>query len=70
MNDTLISNGQIIDGTGAAPRRESVLVQGDIITAMRVTARKNIQSICAVPGIDLFFLGPADYSSTAGFRGQ
>jgi 2-keto-3-deoxy-L-rhamnonate aldolase RhmA len=26
--------------------------------------------MCEVDGIDLFFFGPADFSSTAGFRGQ
>ena len=34
-----------------------------------VAGGKNIQSIVQVPGVDLVFLGPADYSSTAGFRG-
>src|SRR5262249_2043263 len=35
-----------------------------------VTAGKNIDQLCLVPGVDLFFFGPADYSSTAGYRGQ
>ena len=35
-----------------------------------VTAGKNIDQLCLVPGVDLFFFGPADYSSTAGHRGQ
>ena len=26
--------------------------------------------MCKIDGIDLFFFGPADFSSTAGFRGQ
>jgi 2-keto-3-deoxy-L-rhamnonate aldolase RhmA len=35
-----------------------------------VRAGQNIEQLCQVPGIDLFFLGPADYSSTAGYAGQ
>ena len=35
-----------------------------------VTAGRNIQELCQIPGADLFFFGPADYSSTAGYRGQ
>jgi 2-keto-3-deoxy-L-rhamnonate aldolase RhmA/quercetin dioxygenase-like cupin family protein len=35
-----------------------------------VTAGKNVQSLAKVPGVELVFLGPADYSSTAGFCGQ
>jgi len=34
-----------------------------------VTTGRNIRDLCAVPGIELFFIGPADYSSTAGHRG-
>lgn len=35
-----------------------------------VTAGRNIQKLCQVGGVELFFFGPADYSSTAGYRGQ
>ncbi len=35
-----------------------------------VKAGRNIQSLVAVAGTDLFLLGPADYSSSAGYRGQ
>ena len=35
-----------------------------------VTAGRNVHELCQVPGVDIFFFGPADYSSTAGFRGQ
>ncbi|HEY1784701.1 MAG TPA: aldolase/citrate lyase family protein [Pirellulales bacterium] len=35
-----------------------------------VKAGRNLQSILNVAGVDLFLVGPADYSSTAGFRGQ
>jgi len=35
-----------------------------------VTAGKNIQALAQVAGVEVVFLGPADYSSTAGFRGQ
>jgi len=35
-----------------------------------VTAGKNIEQLAEVPGVEIFFFGPADYSSTAGHRGQ
>ena len=35
-----------------------------------VTAGKNIKAMVQVPGVELFFFGPADYSSTAGYPGQ
>jgi 2-keto-3-deoxy-L-rhamnonate aldolase RhmA len=35
-----------------------------------VTAGRNIKTLCQVSGVELFFFGPADYSSTAGHRGQ
>ena len=35
-----------------------------------VAAGRNIDQLCRVRGVDLFFLGPADYSSTAGHCGQ
>ncbi|MCC7192744.1 MAG: cupin domain-containing protein [Phycisphaeraceae bacterium] len=35
-----------------------------------VKAGKAIEQLCRVEGTELFFLGPADYSSTAGFPGQ
>lgn len=35
-----------------------------------VTARDNVGELCRAPDVDFFFLGPADYSSTAGYRGQ
>jgi 2-keto-3-deoxy-L-rhamnonate aldolase RhmA/quercetin dioxygenase-like cupin family protein len=35
-----------------------------------VTSGRNIDQLINVPGVELFFLGPADYSSTAGYRGQ
>jgi len=35
-----------------------------------VTAGRNIRELCECNGCELFFFGPADYSSTAGFRGQ
>jgi quercetin dioxygenase-like cupin family protein len=31
---------------------------------------ENVQALAQVPGVELVFLGPADYSSTAGHRGQ
>lgn len=35
-----------------------------------VRGGQNIEQLCQVPGIELFQLGPADYSSTAGYAGQ
>lgn len=35
-----------------------------------VRAGENIESMLEVPGVDIFFFGPADYSSTAGFAGH
>ena len=46
---------------------ENVLVVPIIET---VSAGRNIKEIAQVEGLDLFFFGPADYSSTAGYRGQ
>jgi 2-keto-3-deoxy-L-rhamnonate aldolase RhmA len=46
---------------------EHVLVVPIIET---VTAGRNMAELCHVPGADVFFFGPADYSSTAGYRGQ
>ena len=31
---------------------------------------KNINELCAVPGVDIFFFGPNDYSASAGCAGQ
>ncbi|MBS0265759.1 MAG: cupin domain-containing protein [Planctomycetes bacterium] len=46
---------------------EHVLVVPIIET---VRAGKNIEELCRVDGVDLFQFGPADYSSTAGYKGQ
>lgn len=35
-----------------------------------VTGAKRITELCKVDGVELFFFGPADHSSSAGFRGQ
>jgi 2-keto-3-deoxy-L-rhamnonate aldolase RhmA len=35
-----------------------------------VEAGRRVAEICRVPGVEVLFLGPADYSSTAGHRGQ
>ena len=39
-----------------------------IIESVRAVAA--VPRMCQVEGVDLFFFGPADFSSTAGFRGQ
>ncbi|MFV1969186.1 MAG: aldolase/citrate lyase family protein, partial [Pirellulaceae bacterium] len=35
-----------------------------------VAAIPNVAAMCEVDGTDVFFLGPADFSATAGYRGQ
>ena len=35
-----------------------------------VRAIESVPRMCEVEGVDVFFFGPADFSSTAGFRGQ
>jgi 2-keto-3-deoxy-L-rhamnonate aldolase RhmA len=50
-----------------AEANEHVLVV-PIIESVR--GGQNVQELVAVPGVELFFFGPADYSSTAGFPGQ
>ena len=35
-----------------------------------VRAYQEIDALCQVDGVEILFFGPADYSSTAGFRGQ
>lgn len=35
-----------------------------------VTGGTNIKALCQVEGVELFFLGPADYSASAGHRGH
>lgn len=35
-----------------------------------VRAARNVSRMCQVSGVEMVFFGPADYSSTAGYRGQ
>jgi 2-keto-3-deoxy-L-rhamnonate aldolase RhmA len=51
----------------AEEANENVLV---VPIVESVTGGRNIQALLQVRGVELVFLGPADYSSTAGFRGQ
>jgi phosphoglycerate dehydrogenase-like enzyme/2-keto-3-deoxy-L-rhamnonate aldolase RhmA len=51
----------------AAAANDHVLVV-PIIETVRTSAE--VPAMCQVPGVELFFFGPADYSSTAGYRGQ
>ncbi len=46
---------------------EHVLVVPIIET---VSAQEQVSQMCAVDGVDIFFFGPADYSSSAGYRGH
>lgn len=39
-----------------------------IIETVRTVA--NVPAMCQVDGVELFYFGPADFSSTAGYRGQ
>ena len=51
----------------AAEANENVLV---IPLIESVAAIPNIDAMCAVEGTEMFFFGPADFSASAGFRGQ
>lgn len=51
----------------AAEANEHVFVVPIIETTR---ARDNLPALLEVPGVDLFWFGPADYSATAGHRGQ
>src|SRR5262249_32608108 len=51
----------------AAEANEHVLVVPIVET---VEAGRNIEAICQVDGVELLQLGPADYSASAGYRGQ
>ena len=51
----------------AAEANENVLI---VPLIESIAAIPNVATMCEVDGIDLFFFGPADFSSTAGFRGQ
>lgn len=35
-----------------------------------IAAIPNVAAMCGIDGVDVFFFGPADFSSTAGYRGQ
>ena len=35
-----------------------------------VTGGRNVANLIQVPGVDVFFFGPADYSATAGYPGE
>jgi 2-keto-3-deoxy-L-rhamnonate aldolase RhmA len=50
-----------------AEANEHVLVI-PIIESVRAVA--SVPKMCQVQGVDVFFFGPADFSATAGFRGQ
>lgn len=50
-----------------AEANENVLV---VPLIESVGAVSNVAEMCEVEGVDAFFFGPADFSATAGFRGQ
>ena len=51
----------------AAEANDHVLVVPIIET---INAARQVPQMCRVDGVELLWFGPADYSSTAGFRGQ
>ena len=51
----------------AAEANENVLI---VPLIESIAAIPNLATMCKVDGIDLFFIGPADLSSSAGYRGQ
>lgn len=51
----------------AATANEHVLVVPIIET---IRAKQNLHELLSVAGVDLFYFGPADYSASAGYRGQ
>jgi phosphoglycerate dehydrogenase-like enzyme/2-keto-3-deoxy-L-rhamnonate aldolase RhmA len=55
----------LVEHTSTA--NENVLVV-PIIETVRGAA--NVPAMCQVPGVDLFWFGPADFSASAGYRGQ
>jgi 2-dehydro-3-deoxyglucarate aldolase/4-hydroxy-2-oxoheptanedioate aldolase len=56
---------QLAEHTAVA--NQNVLLVPIIETVRTLQA---LPAMCEVPGIDLFYFGPADFSSTAGYRGQ
>ena len=52
---------------GVLEANEHVLIVPIIET---VTGGRNVEAICKVPGVEVVFLGPADYSASAGHPGQ
>jgi phosphoglycerate dehydrogenase-like enzyme/2-keto-3-deoxy-L-rhamnonate aldolase RhmA len=55
----------LVEHAGTA--NEHVLVVPIIETVKGAAA---VPAMCAVPGVDLFWFGPADFSASAGYRGQ
>ncbi len=54
-------------GPSVKEANEHVLVVPIVET---VRGGRAIEQICRVPGVEILFIGPADYSSSAGFPGQ
>lgn len=52
MASLLISNGRVIDGTGAAPRAESVLIDGERIAAVGAAADRQAQGLANLRRLD------------------
>ena len=49
------------------------IANDEIVVAVQIEteeAVKNIESICAVDGVDATFIGPSDLSASMGYRGQ
>ncbi len=54
-------------GEHTAEANEHVLV---VPLIESIAAIPNVPAMCEVDGVDVFFFGPADFSATAGYRGQ
>ena len=60
--------GECMRSSTRAEANDNVLVM-PIVETVR-TADGTVPRICQVDGVEVVFFGPADYSATAGFRGQ
>src|SRR5262249_52043556 len=58
--------GQCLAGHTAEANDHVLVVR--IVETVRTAAE--VPAMCEVAGADVFYFGPADYSSTAGYRGQ
>lgn len=65
--------GERATGWGKAMAENAALADDHVLVVPimeTVRAGKNIEELCQVEGVEMFFFGPADYSSNAGYKGQ